>query len=197
MVMAEFTTDPLTKSTLVALIARWQRSYYETTKYRKIRDDADQKLNEFNNLIEQCREMCKSMGFDPEAKDIWLPMIRACGGEAAELYNQSRGDLPLWEFRTKTIEHDDKPQEIKERPPIKDICVDRLTFAGKAGLKANDIREFIQNTYPGEIHEKTVGMTLYRLLQDKRITREGHKWFIVAPKAQTVNPGADTPGSNK
>ena len=50
-------------------------------------------------------------------------------------------------------------------------------------------------TYRGEIHEKTVGMTLYRLLQDKLVRREGHTWFLVPqPIAETKNPGGETPG---
>lgn len=77
-------------------------------------------------------------------------------------------------------------------PKIKDIALDRAKAAGADGIKASAIRDYIANTYRQHIHEKTVGMTLYRLLKDGKVSRDRHTWFIV-PEA--VNPGAGTPGS--
>jgi hypothetical protein len=49
------------------------------------------------------------------------------------------------------------------------------------------------------IHEKTVGMTLYRMSKDGLVTRDGHTWFITQPPkcSNVVNPGGDTPGSDQ
>lgn len=80
-----------------------------------------------------------------------------------------------------------------EMPRISDIVLDQLRKAGEAGTKARLIQEYIESTYGQEIHDKTVGMTLYRLAQENppKVRREGHTWFIVP---ETVNPGGGTPG---
>jgi len=79
-----------------------------------------------------------------------------------------------------------------EMPRIGEIILDRLKVAGSDGSKAAEIKRFILNTYEADIHEKTVGMTLYRLQKDGAVRRDGHVWFLASPEAE--NPGADTPG---
>jgi len=78
-----------------------------------------------------------------------------------------------------------------EMPRVSDIVLDRLKTAGAKGSKAAPIQDYIETTYGTKIHDKTVGMTLYRLQKDGRVRRRGHTWFIVR---ETVNPGAVTPG---
>jgi hypothetical protein len=78
-----------------------------------------------------------------------------------------------------------------EMPRIGDVVLDRLRAAGKEGSKAAPIQTYIESTYGKKIHDKTVGMTLYRLQREGRVHRRAHTWFI-APEA--VNPGAVTPG---
>jgi hypothetical protein len=84
----------------------------------------------------------------------------------------------------------------KPRPSIREIILDRLRVAGDKGSKAAPIRDYIEHTYGEVVHEKTVGMTLYRLQNLKLVRRDGHTWFF-APQtiAETKNPGAGTPGS--
>ena len=84
-----------------------------------------------------------------------------------------------------------------KRPSLKDFLLQRLREAGTEGAKAAPLREMFERAYGETIHEKTVGMTLYRMSKGKLVTRDGHTWFIAtAPQgAETVNPGGDTPGS--
>jgi len=84
----------------------------------------------------------------------------------------------------------------RKRPPIKNIVLDRLREAGKEGSKSAPIRRYIERVYDDKVHEKTVGMTLYRLSKQGLVRREGQTWFFVPPEeAETENPGAATPGS--
>lgn len=78
-----------------------------------------------------------------------------------------------------------------EMPRVSDIVLDRLKVAGKTGSKAAPIQAYIESTYSTKIHDKTVGMTLYRLQKERRVRRRGHTWFI-AP--ETMNPGVAAPG---
>jgi hypothetical protein len=79
---------------------------------------------------------------------------------------------------------------------VRDLVIDRLQGAGNGGTKASDIRKFVQSTLGTTIHPKTAGMTLYRLSKEDPplARREGQTWFFVPAKAETGNPGADTPG---
>jgi hypothetical protein len=77
---------------------------------------------------------------------------------------------------------------------IRDVVLERLEAAGGMGSKASAIREFYERAFGKTIHEKTVGMTLYRLQREGLVRREGHTWFLAPPKTETENPGGDTPG---
>lgn len=88
---------------------------------------------------------------------------------------------------------------VEKTPRVREITLDRLQAAGSNGQRASDIRSFIQQSYPVTLHEKTVGMTLYRLSQDKLAHRRGQRWFYGPQEghtssASTENPGASTPG---
>ncbi|MCB1500992.1 MAG: hypothetical protein KDK07_14575 [Bauldia sp.] len=103
--------------------------------------------------------------------------------------------LPLNEAPLGDDPHPHKETAVPARPPIKDIVLARLKDAGAAGSGATAIRKYIEQVY-GEIHRKTVGMTLYRLSKDGLVRRDGNTWFLAKPhEAETRNPGADTPGS--
>lgn len=82
-----------------------------------------------------------------------------------------------------------------EMPRVSDIVLDQLRKAGTAGSKAAPIQKYIESTYGTTIHDKTVGMTLYRLSQEDppKVRRQGHTWFFV-PEAETKNPGVGAPG---
>ena len=92
-------------------------------------------------------------------------------------------------IETKT--QDTKVSPAPARPAIRDIVLDRLKAAGAKGDGATAIRQFIERVYDDKIHEKTVGMTLYRLAQDGLVRREGRTWFLAQ---EAGSPGADTPG---
>jgi hypothetical protein len=82
------------------------------------------------------------------------------------------------------------------RPTVREVALAHLRVAGDKGAKAADIREYFERTYGQVVHEKTVGMTLYRLLQANQVRRDGHTWFFGPPSAETKNPGGETPGPN-
>lgn len=79
-------------------------------------------------------------------------------------------------------------------PLVKDVILTQLRTAFPKGLKAAEIRGVIENIYERHLHEKTVGMTLYRLLKEGLVSRTGRNWFFVPPSEEQENPGVDTPG---
>jgi hypothetical protein len=80
--------------------------------------------------------------------------------------------------RNKARQNDPVLQKRK-MPKLADIVLDCLLLVGERGSKAAPIQEYIESTYDTKIHEKTVGMTLYRLLKKGRVRRNGHTWFFV------------------
>lgn len=84
--------------------------------------------------------------------------------------------------------------EISAPETIRDRVLAYLERAGNQGSKAAPIRKYLFDTYGQETHEKTVGMTLYRLLKDGAVKRTGHTWFFVPLVERDKNPGGETPG---
>jgi hypothetical protein len=64
---------------------------------------------------------------------------------------------------------------------IREAVIDRLKKAGAAGAKAADIRREIEKMQGRELHDKTIGMTLYRLSLKGQSRRDGITWFYVPP----------------
>ena len=81
------------------------------------------------------------------------------------------------------------------RPTVREVSLNLLEGAGSTGMKADRIREYLDRTYGLSVHEKTVGMTLYRLSRDGLVRRTGHTWFLVQPETEGKNPGVGAPGS--
>jgi len=87
------------------------------------------------------------------------------------------------------------PQKNK-RPALRSILLEQLKSMGANGAKAAQLREYFERTYGEVIHEKTVGMTLYRLSLEGLVRRDGHNWFFGAPTTtgETKNPAGETAG---
>jgi len=62
---------------------------------------------------------------------------------------------------------------------IREAVLDQLKNAGEAGAKAADIRREIEKNLGRKLHEKTIGMTLYRLSLKGQSKRDGITWFYV------------------
>lgn len=82
------------------------------------------------------------------------------------------------------------------KPTVRDALLSRLQQVHPKGAKAADLRQYLEQAYAMKLHEKTCGMTLYRLSQEDppKVRRQGHTWFFVPPVAETKNPGGDAPG---
>jgi hypothetical protein len=98
----------------------------------------------------------------------------------------------------------DDPSETAgtKAPKVREVALDRLQASGDRGQKAADIRKFVEQAYPVKLHEKTVGMTLYRLSKENLVHRKGQVWFYGPQAEQTLSvepedPGAAAPGNTQ
>lgn len=70
---------------------------------------------------------------------------------------------------------------------IRKLVLDKLISSGAEGIKASIIKDEIISQGI-EMHDKTVGMTLYRLSKDGLAKRDGRIWYFVSGVQQKEPP---------
>jgi hypothetical protein len=128
---------------------------------------------------------------------ITLPVGQASGIE----YIVGEAVRPIEESRARAIRRRTRLTPARKAaatragmPRISDIILDRLKAAGFAtGSKAAPIQDYIEETYSTQLHDKTVGMTLFRLARDGLVRRDGHTWYIT-PKGLDAAGGTAAGG---
>ena len=98
-----------------------------------------------------------------------------------------------------SVQREPPPAQIPPVPPtaaksIREEILDHAKRAFPNPVKATPLRLELEKTR-GPLHEKTVGMTLYRLSKEGAMRREGRNWFFVPEDQRTKNPGTVVPGS--
>ncbi len=68
------------------------------------------------------------------------------------------------------------------KPSFKEAAIEFLQKVYPRGLKATHIRALAQSHYGLTAHEKTAGMTLYRLKKEGLVRRNGLYWYFMAPE---------------
>jgi len=91
---------------------------------------------------------------------------------------------------------EEQPQEKAKpqaRPPVSiRTAVLEYLRSSPNGATAREVRQHLLSAHGIETHEKTPGMTLYRLLKDEKARREGRRWFYVETDEEPeTNAGAD------
>ena len=66
------------------------------------------------------------------------------------------------------------------KPSFKEAAIEFLQKVYPRGLKATHIRALVQSHYGIAAHEKTAGMTLYRLKKEGLVRRNGFYWYSMA-----------------
>lgn len=108
--------------------------------------------------------------------------------------NDQQGAAPTSEDSSSSVRAD------KIAPPespgnVREVVLGYLRHAFPEGAKASEIRKFVENVRKAPLHEKTIGMTLYRLSKDGIVERKGGRtWFYVPSQTEAENPGGATPG---
>ena len=73
------------------------------------------------------------------------------------------------------------------RPSVREFILDRAQAAYPNPVRAKALKAEFERSFGGEIHEKTMGMTLYRIAQrDGSLRRYGWDWFYVPPELRIV-----------
>ncbi|TPJ30937.1 hypothetical protein [Mesorhizobium sp. B2-7-2] len=184
--------------------------------------ECTERAAEAQAIIANVRPALSVFGFDTSAPKLWDLVKAAIGNEAyLRAFRVARGE----EERTQTVaagksgdeheyeetgdegETDENEAEMEnetdnieesEAPKIKDVVIERLRQSGEQGARLSEIKEFV--TAQGiPMHEKTVGMTLYRLSKDGLTRRAGRTWYYIPPaetEGKIVAEGRVEPSSS-
>jgi len=195
---------PQDKDALYALIVRFVRAQNERTGAQKMFDEARVKLADAQKTIANISIAFSVFGYTLEGEKPWDPIREAVGEKkwsqallAAKGNEDQQDDDSDSDDDTSAEENYEELDKTEQEIPhnIKQIVLARLSAAGASGTKIAPIKEFISKLGV-EMHDKTVGMTLYRLSKDGLARRDGRTWFYVAPKEETENPGAGGAGAD-
>jgi hypothetical protein len=80
---------------------------------------------------------------------------------------------------------------------IRTLVLDFLKRAGDEGAKSSQMRQFIERATGRKLHDKTIGMTLYRLAERGLARRQGFVWYYVPQPGTNGNPGARDAGAKE
>jgi hypothetical protein len=131
-------------------------------------------------------------------------LIRTAVGNDLYIAALRKADYPEAELIFDDPKPENRPQETSNEgvvlpPPssIREAVLDLAKAAFPQAVFAAELRKALEKQRGGTLHDKTIGMTLYRLSKDGLMRREGQKnWFYVPPlTAETKNPGAEDAGA--
>lgn len=194
-----FTTDSLDEAGVLAILVKHARASFIRRGAEKVIEEAKAQIKEQDKTVATCEATLRLFGHNLNSDESWDQLMEKYRERVFEVL---KAEGPILKLLTSLDEDgaektDEAPAMPAKRqmPTIHEILLERLQEAGEAGSKAAPLRQYIQDTYSIEIHEKTVGMTLYRLLKKGLVRRDGHVWFFVPQEtADTKKPGELPPG---
>ena len=83
--------------------------------------------------------------------------------------------------------------EATAHKPFKERTRELLEEAYPAPMKAAQIRQKIESEQGIKYHQKTAGMSLYRLSQDGIVQRKGTDWYLIPPEQRLVHEDKENP----
>ena len=81
--------------------------------------------------------------------------------------------------------------QILPKPRVRDFIVAQLKQAAAEGAKTGLLRDLYESSFGKPIHDKTVGMALYRLQKEGLVRRRGHVWYAVETSSRVPINEAD------
>ena len=187
--------DDIEKTTLLGLLTKYATDMRLNTDDRALVAAAEARIDLRQDRMEQLKGTFAVYGFDVSRG--FLELRKALGvsdyNEALVRAGYDRMSLS-YAVEGPSIRDQDDSAPLQTEKTVRDFALERLKSAGTAGMKASEIRKFIEAARGTELHEKTVGMTLYRLSLEGLARRDGRTWFSAEPSGEAKNPGAATPG---
>jgi hypothetical protein len=182
---------------IVVILSKYVRIVDGINRDNKIREEAGSRLAAAEKQRQNCVAAFRIFDFDISQDSVFDAIKERIGENAwnraidvARPMEEMQESNPL---PPPTVEENEEPTENHS---IKDLVLSRLALGAVAGVRASEIRNFVQQSIGKIIHEKTVGMTLYRLQKEGLVRRDGHIWFLAETRVEAGNPGAGSAGAD-
>jgi hypothetical protein len=181
---------------LTQIAVRWQRVFEQQAFDKAQLAEVQARVSANSADIERLKTAALALGADPTRNGWFAPIRAAAGEEAFDAAMADAGFIVNWASpnRSQTVlPQDEKPEAVHlpASASIRELVLERLHLAGNTGARGHDIRQYIEKLRGETLHDKTIGMTLYRLSLDRLTYRKGRIWFLAQ---EAKNPGAATPG---
>lgn len=185
------------KPALLSLITRHVRVWEARKADQKIKEEVDKRLAAYPEEFKKLRTAFSLFEIDTTVEGWGEPIQEAVGKAAYNEAARKGGRIVIDD----EVPRNEEPENVAPPPipalapgaPVRELVLEQLKSAPD-GLKASEMRAHIERLRNETLHEKTVGMTLYRLSEGGLVRREGRVWFYVPQGAETKNPGGETPG---
>lgn len=154
------------------VVAAWQTNKQEIERLQAQIAEIEKKQVDLFKEGDDCTVAARLFGFDLEAEIRALVQETGSSSETAP-----PAQMPL-------------PISAETSPPkVKDLVLAAAREAYPKPVRAAQVRQTLE-ARGIKVHEKTVGMTLYRWLRAGELRRDGWDWFFV-PEEQRGDENAD------
>lgn len=183
---------------LMALLSRTHRFQEQVKADQAVVQELQARIAQANMNSNKAIAALAVFGIEaPQGGNVWDAVKEALGparyAEALEIGKRPEGQLRI-EDKSTTQDgladsedadpSEDDPSVISEAssPKIGDAILEYLRMVGKNGARVSELKHHLSSTYGLETHEKTPGMTLYRLSQQEPplVRREGRVWYAAS-----------------
>jgi hypothetical protein len=198
------TLDEYDTAAVVAILIRTNRLERSITADEGLVAEATARIAENRLAKAKGISALAVFGFE-DNKKIWIRVRRSIGNEAYERgLRIAKGVEPP--HPSQTVNEDRRDVETlsadqggtvpgaspPSTPTIGDAILNYLRSLDRAGANVGQIKKYLVSAYGIETHEKTPGMTLYRLLKQKKVRRVGRMWFYATPVPQPSSKADQT-----
>lgn len=161
----------------------------------------DPEITELRDRIRTYRSRAEDYRMRGNAAEAmsWLRRASDFEERLRAISDQKLAEMGQQSFAIAPPEAGPEAQLPAKQAKVKDIVLNRLREIAPNGDRSLPLRRYLEQVHSLHVHEKTVGMTLYRLSQEGLVHRQGQTWFYGPQAEQSLpaeaeNPGAGTPG---
>ena len=189
------TLDEHDVAAIEAILVRTIRAQDQTNRDREEIKAANARIVDNAQIRDSAYQALRVFGFDggPEGVNLWTLVRKAIGNAKYDraiavargaqfpaLLTQMGDDRPPTEAVVRVgvaLGDSAEATVIKRSVPIRTAILGYLEALGERGAKVGQVKKHLAEAYGITVHEKTPGMTLYRLLKDGLVRREGRTWY--------------------
>jgi len=181
--------DEHDRAAVIALLIRTVRIDEELKRDKELVTSASARVA--SNTLARSKTVTAFGVFGFDTSDgLWDRVIKAIGPDAygraiaigkgyepAGLLEKMGDEEAIDEAEQNVTRPDDDDASERQAPRLKDAILGYLQGLGDAGATARQVRQHLVDAYGLSVHEKTPGMTLYRLMKEGSVRRVGRTWY--------------------